>query len=84
MELICEVKSNTTVWDTVWMKGNETITENSRVKFIEHKLFINKTMESDAGYYTCSVRTRFGIHNKTAFIKVTASDEEEDGKFGNQ
>ncbi|CAB3999804.1 papilin-like isoform X2, partial [Paramuricea clavata] len=78
IELVCEVKPEVAVLATVWMKENETISENRRVKIREDKLIINRTMESDAGYYTCSVTTPFGIQNKTAFLTVTKTEEEDD------
>jgi hypothetical protein len=78
---VCEVKPEIAVLATVWMKENEIISENRRVKIGEDKLIINQTMESDAGYYTCSVTTSFGIQNKTAFLTVIKTGEEDDGKY---
>ncbi|CAB4006247.1 uncharacterized protein LOC110252588 [Paramuricea clavata] len=66
------------------MKENEIIPENQRVKLEENKLKIDKIMESDAGYYTCSVTTPFGIQNKTAFLTVIQSEEEEDDESEEQ
>ena len=72
----------TTVLGTVWMKGNAILSENRRVQFGDQAVMINKTMESDAGYYTCCVKTIFGSWNKTAYLTVIESEEEEnDGKF---
>jgi hypothetical protein len=65
----------------LWLKENETVSENQRIKFGENKLIINRTMESDAGYYTCSVRTDFGNKSKTAFLTVIESEEEDDSEY---
>jgi hypothetical protein len=75
---VCEVKPKTAALARVWMKENEIIRENERVKLQEHKIIIDRIMESDAGYYTCSVTTPFGIQNKTAFLTV---EEEDDGEY---
>lgn len=83
VKLVCEIiPRTTTVLDTVWMKGNAILSENRGVQFGDQAVIINKTMESDAGYYTCCVKTRFGSLNKTAYLTVIESEEEEnEGKF---
>ena len=64
------------------MKGNAILSENRTVQFGDQAVMINQTMESDAGYYTCCVKTLFGSWNKTAYLTVIESEEEEnDGKF---
>ena len=82
MELVCDVKPENAALSTVWMKGSKIITENKRVKLDGHKIVINGTVDGDAGFYTCIVTTRLGIQNKTAFLTVMESEEEDDdGKY---
>ena len=74
-DLVCEVTPITAA-TVVWMKENEAINESQRVKFVDHALVINSTTESDAGYYTCIVKTAFGTKRKTAYLTVTEDEGE--------
>ena len=73
VELVCEVKPKTAA-TVVWMKENEEISENQRVRFGNQRLIINQATESDAGNYTCIVKTTFGTRNKTAYLTVTEDE----------
>ena len=79
---MCEIKpKTTTVLGTVWMKGSTILSESQRVKFEDQKVIIKQTNENDTGYYTCSVKTHFGSLNKTAYLTVIETEEENDGKY---
>ena len=81
VELVCHVKPNIAVRGITWTKENETIPQNKRIMITKHKVVINDVLLRDAGSYTCSVRTILGVHNRTAFLTVTAEDDEEDGRY---
>ena len=75
---MCEIEPKGAALATVWIKGSKVIDKSNRIKFGENKIIIFRTIEDDAGYYTCSVTTANGIYNGTAFLTVEP-EEDEDG-----
>lgn len=80
--LVCDVKPKNAVLAIVWTKGDETVIESERIMFGEQSLIIKRVIQSDVGYYTCSIKTSSGNLSKTAFLTVMKQKEiYNDGRY---
>ncbi|XP_028401251.1 uncharacterized protein LOC114524306 [Dendronephthya gigantea] len=78
VELVCKVEPRNATLTIKWMKGQENLTENERIKSERNKITINRTVANDTGYYTCIVKTPLGFKRKTAHLTVEEEDDDEE------
>lgn len=83
IKLECDVKPKSAVESVVWYKEGKIVHNSRRMTLDKNLLVINETLQSDTGYYTCSVYSTSGNHNMTAFLTILESEQEDDnGKTG--
>lgn len=53
-----------------WMRGSKIIQNTSRIRINHEELAIQNVQQSDAGSYTCNIKTLHGSRKKTASLTI--------------
>ncbi|XP_046854195.1 uncharacterized protein LOC124447329 isoform X2 [Xenia sp. Carnegie-2017] len=80
IKLECDVEPKSAVESVVWYKEGKIVHNSRRMTLDKNLLAINETLQSDTGYYTCSVYSTSGNHNMTAFLTILESEQEDDNE----
>ncbi|KAI4889445.1 hypothetical protein NFI96_022802, partial [Prochilodus magdalenae] len=78
-DVLIECRPKMSPWGMIsWRKGNEVLTESSRITILESgSLRISNATKSDAGVYICFAHNQFGVASSSGILTVKGHSQDQ-------